>query len=342
MGIEKLFEVPPLGELTPVAPGVLWLRLPLPFQLDHINVWLIEEAQQYTLIDCGAGLPEVAAIWEHIAERLFTKKPLGRIIVTHAHPDHIGMAGPLARVHQVPVLMSSTEYFAARALCADLPGFNAKAMVDFLASHGLRNDPKAEQTREARGGLFARLVSEPPLNHLRMREGDEIEIAGHTWLCHAGYGHSPEHISLICPSLGLMVSGDMLLPTISTNVSVYCNEPEGNPLRAFLESVGRMATLPDTLTVLPSHGVPFKGVHARCEQLLRHHAHRLDELLEALKNRPMSARDAIGVLFRREMDGHQMSFAMGEAIAHLHCLWKKGLVQRIQNEGVWEFQATGA
>lgn len=340
MGIERLFEPPVLGHPTPVAPGVLWLRLPLPFALDHINVWLLEEENQYTLVDCGAGLPDVAAMWETIEQTLFSKKPLGRIICTHAHPDHIGMAGPLARRHGVQVHMSTGEYFMARGLCANLPGFDAQTLSSFLASHGLVNEKKAEETREARGGLFSKLVPEPPLSYQRIQHGDELNIGGHLWQCHAGFGHSPEHISLLCPSLGLMISGDMLLPTISTNVSVYGIEPEGNPLKLFLESVRDMSKLPDTLVVLPSHGVPFKGVHSRCAQLLRHHEHRLSELLSALKEAPLTARQAISVLFRREMDGHQMSFAMGEAIAHLHYLWYKGEVSRHSNNGVWSFKAT--
>lgn len=340
MGIERLYEPPSIGELTPVAPGVLWLRLPLPFQLDHINVWLIEEKTQYTLIDCGAGLPDVAAIWEQIEEQLFTRKPLGRIIVTHAHPDHIGMAGPLSRKHGTPVLMSASEYFAARALCANLPGFDSHTLAQFMGSHGLVNDQKADETQKARGGLFSRLVPEPPLNFLRIQDGDELQIGGHTWRCLAGFGHCPEHISLICDSLNLMISGDMLLPTISTNVSVYGSEPEGNPLLSFLQSVQTMRTLPDSLTVLPSHGVPFKGLRDRCDQLLRHHDHRLSELLEAVREKGgLSARQAISVLFKREMDGHQTSFAMGEAIAHLHYLWRKGVVERKAIDGVWTFSA---
>ncbi|MCQ8895777.1 MBL fold metallo-hydrolase [Limnobacter humi] len=340
MGIERLFEPPTLGQPVPVAPGILWLRLPLPFALDHINVWLIEEAHQYTLVDTGAGLPNVAALWEDIEQTLFAHKPLGRIIVTHAHPDHIGMAGPLARKHGVQVHMSSAEYFMARGLCANLPGFDAHSLATFMASHGLAHEEKAEETQKARGGLFARLVPEPPLSFQRIQHGDELIIGNQTWRCMAGFGHSPEHISLVCESLGVMISGDMLLPTISTNVSVYAIEPEGNPLLAFLKSVQAMATLPDRLMVLPSHGVPFKGIHDRCAQLLRHHDHRLNELLDALKAQPLSARQAISVLFKREMDGHQMSFAMGEAVAHLHYLWRKGLAQRTQQNGVWVFEAT--
>jgi glyoxylase-like metal-dependent hydrolase (beta-lactamase superfamily II) len=338
MGIERLYEAPAVGSLTSVAPGVQWLRLPLPFQLDHINVWLLEEETHYTLVDCGANLPEVAAIWEQLANTLFAAKPLKRIIVTHAHPDHIGMAAPLMRLHGASLQMSMSEYLFTRAMCAHLDGFDGVTAGRFMASHGLV-DEAAEETLRARGKLFSNLVPEPPLSFLRMQHGDEILIAGRIWRCHEGYGHSTEHISLICDELQLMISGDMLLPTISTNVSVYGLEPEANPLQLFLKSVESMATLSDELTVLPSHGVPFKGVNERCSQLLRHHEHRLNELLAALKGEPMSAAQAVGVLFRRKMDGHQMSFALGEAVAHLHYLWRKGSVVRTQEKGVWKFQA---
>jgi glyoxylase-like metal-dependent hydrolase (beta-lactamase superfamily II) len=340
MGIERLFEPPVLGQPTLIAPNLLWLRLPLPFALDHINVWLLEEENQYTLVDCGSGLPEVAILWEKIEQSLFAQKPLGRIICTHAHPDHIGMAGPLARRHNLHVHMSAGEYFMARNLCGNLTGFDGDTLATFLACHGLDNEKKANETKEARGGLFAKLVPEPPLSYQRIQHGDQIEIGGHHWSCYVGYGHSPEHISLICESLDIMISGDMLLPTISTNVSVYGIEPEGNPLRLFLESLQGMAKLSDHLMVLPSHGVPFKGVRDRSAQLLHHHEHRLKELLDTLKSQPLTAREAIRVLFRRELDGHQMSFAMGEAIAHLHYLWYKGLVKRSLVKGVWSFELT--
>lgn len=339
MPIERLFQPPPLGEPTTIAQGIQWIRLPLPFALDHINVWLLEEEHQYTLVDTGANQTNVAAIWQHLNNTLFAGKPLGRIIITHAHPDHIGMAAPLVQQHKAPVLISCGEYFAARTLSANLPGIDAQAFETFLASHGLINEKKAVETKQARGGLFAKLVPDMPLSYQRLQHGDILEIAGHPWRCIEGFGHSPEHISLVCEPLGLLISGDMLLPNISTNVSVYSVEPEGDPLALFLRSIQEMALLPDHLTVLPSHGVPFKGIHERCEQLLRHHQHRLNDLLEALQEQPLTARQAIATLFRREMDGHQMSFAMGEAIAHLNHLWHQGKAKRENIDGVWTFQA---
>ena len=329
---------PPLGQPQSIGHGISWLRLPLPFALDHINVWLIEEDEYYTLVDCGACLPSVEALWQTIAQQYFNHKPLGRIILTHAHPDHIGMAGPLSRQFNTQVWMSSAEYLAARCLCANLPGFDKASFVAFLASHGLQGDANAQATEEARGGLFARLVPSPPLHYKRLQHGDTITIAGHNWQCLAGYGHSPEHLSLICPSLNIMISGDMLLPKISTHVGVYSSEPEANPLHAFLQSVGTMALLPNTLQVLPAHGLPFVGVHERCAQLLKHHEQRLQALQQAIAAEgPLCAQQALKILFKRTMDGHDLHFAMGEAIAHLHYLWHKGELQRIQNNGIWYF-----
>ncbi len=339
MTIQKLFDAPPaLGQPLHVGQGIWWVRLPLPFALDHINVWLLEDGDGFTLVDCGAGTSAVQALWESMATGFLKDRPITRIIVTHSHPDHIGMAGLLAKRYGVPVWMTTGEFMTARVLIADLQGVDRDTMMSFYATHGMV-DERAEETGAARGGLFGRLVPEPPIQFVRLREGDVIRIGEHEWRVWTGFGHSPEHASLISASAGWMISGDMLLPTISTNVSVFPTEPLGNPLALFLESVERMLQLDDTLNILPSHGLPFTGAHARCHQLLAHHAERLDVLLAALTE-PKSARDIISVLFRRELDGHQLSFAMGEAIAHLHHLFYSGkALRRRGDDGIWRFVA---
>ena len=338
MTIQKLYPKPTeMGKPEPVGEGIWWVRLPLPFALDHINVWLLEDGDGFTLVDCGAGIPDVQALWENIDQDFLKGRPIRRIIVTHCHPDHIGMAGLLLDRYKVPLWMTTGEFMTARVLIADLPGVDRDTMMDFYATHGMV-DGRAEETGKARGGLFKRLVPQAPTQFVRMREGDVITIGRHQWRVWIGYGHSPEHASLISESAGFMISGDMLLPTISTNVSVFPSEPFGNPLDYFLRSVERMYELDDGLKVLPSHGLPFVGIHTRCKQLIDHHVERLSVLEEALTE-PKSARDIIAVLFRRELDGHQLSFAMGEAVAHLHYLYYAGRARRIQgDDGVWRFE----
>ena len=342
MSIEKLYPAPPaVGQPQQVAEGIWWVRLPLPFALDHINVWLLEDGEGFALVDCGAGTPEVQALWNSMIEDFLQGRPITRIINTHCHPDHIGMTGLLSERFNAPVWMTTGEFMTGRVLVADLAGVDRDSMMHFYASHGMV-DHTAKDTGEARGGLFAKLVPSPAKQFVRMREGDVITIGQHTWRVWIGYGHSPEHASLISESAGWMISGDMLLPTISTNVSVFPSEPFGNPLNYFLSSVERMLELNDGLNVLPSHGLPFKGIHVRCQQLIDHHVDRL-QALEAALTELKSARDIIPVLFRRELDGHQLSFAMGEAVAHLHYLFHAGKATRTQGEdGVWRFMAKAA
>jgi len=199
-----------------------------------------------------------------------------------------------------------------------------------------------EETRQvpvrARTNYYPSMVPQVPAQYRRLMDGQLIRIGAHDWHCIAGYGHAPEHISLHCPAAGVLISGDMVLPRISTNVSVYDLEPEADPLPLYLASIGRLKALPPDTLVLPSHGKPFSGLHRRIEQLERHHDERLDEVLRACAERASSAADVLPVLFQRTLDLHQTTFAMGEAIAHLNALWLRGELTREQgNDGVWRF-----
>jgi glyoxylase-like metal-dependent hydrolase (beta-lactamase superfamily II) len=182
-----------------------------------------------------------------------------------------------------------------------------------------------------------------PGQYRRMQDGDTLTVGGRPWKCISGYGHTPEHISLYCTELGLLIGGDMMLPRISTNVSVYDQEPEANPLRQFLDSIDRFGPLDaDTLT-LPSHGKPFTGLHRRIQQLHEHHAERLNEVLAACAEQPCSAAEVLPVLFKRALDLHQTTFAMGESIAHLHLLWHDGrLSRRLDDDGIYRFSTKAA
>jgi glyoxylase-like metal-dependent hydrolase (beta-lactamase superfamily II) len=338
MTLKMMFpQAPAFGTPTEIQPGVWWIRMPLPFALNHINLWLLEDGEGYTLVDTGVATPEVKAHWETICREFLENKPITRVICTHTHPDHIGMAGLLCEQYQAPLWMTAAEYLMGRVLTADLPGVQREDLVRFFEQHGLQAE-KSEETGMARGGMFKRLVSEMPSAYRRISEGDDIAIGNHTWRVHVGFGHSPEHASLICESLGLMISGDMLLPKISTNVSVFGSEPEGNPLRQFLDSVKRMQTFSDNLWVLPSHGLPFAGIAERTQALLDHHEERLSVLWEGIEGE-VSARDSIPLIFNRELDSHQLSFAIGEAIAHLHYLMYEGrLCKRIDEAGIVRFR----
>jgi glyoxylase-like metal-dependent hydrolase (beta-lactamase superfamily II) len=317
-----------------LARGIRWLRFPLPFALDHINVWLIEDRidgrDGWTLVDTGIATEATRRNWAAHFESTLQGRPLLRVVVTHCHPDHVGNAAWLCDRFAVPLWMTHAEYVTGHAMGDQRAGFGTDAAVRLFRAHGL--GPHAVGEMLAGGNRYRRGVPSLPLTYRRLLVGDRIEIGGHAWTVIPGYGHSPEHASLHCPEQGLLISGDMLLPKISTNVSVWPSEPDGNPLALFLGSLGRFDALPPDTLVLPSHGLPFRGIPLRVGQLRAHHDTRLGELLEAAAD-PVTAREAVPVMFRRELDLHQVFFAMGEAIAHLNYLWHAGRLQRLEAPG---------
>lgn len=339
--------LPPAATMQAVAKGVYWIRLPLPFALDHINVWLLEdeiEGQKgWTLVDTGVARPEVQALWEQLFESVFNGLPLLRIIATHMHPDHVGLAGWLAEKWQVPLWMSLSDYALAclwvnPASSEQMGASGGRAAAAHFARHGLV-DPAAQEQIAQRSRYYPSLVMTPPRDFRRLLDGQCVMIGGRSWRCIAGYGHAPEHMALYCDSEQVLIAGDMVLPTISTNVSVFDYEPEANPLALYLDSLERYLDLPEQTLVLPSHGRPFQGLHWRIAQLKQHHQDRLAETLAACRQAGgCSAAQLVPILFKRQLDMHQLTFAMGEAIAHLHLLYFAGQVKRaVSDQGVYQF-----
>jgi glyoxylase-like metal-dependent hydrolase (beta-lactamase superfamily II) len=340
----------PLGDTLPapgasvcVAPGVKWLRMALPFALNHINLWLLRDeidgVPGWSVVDCCIHTDAAKAQWEQVFANELDGLPILRVIVTHMHPDHIGLAHWLCERWQVPLWISATDYCMARIGTLGPTGFGGDTAAAFFAAHGL-NDPDSIEKIKARGSYFPTLVPSVPRQYRRLQDGDTLTIGGRAWQCISGYGHAPEHISLYCAELKLLIGGDMMLPRISTNVSVYDQEPESNPLRQFLDSIDKFKALDGGTLTLPAHGKPFTGLHQRIAQLHAHHRDRLAEVLAACTGQPCSAADMLAVLFKRALDLHQTTFAMGESIAHLHLLWFEGRLQRTQDEaGVYRFAA---
>jgi glyoxylase-like metal-dependent hydrolase (beta-lactamase superfamily II) len=344
--------LPEPGHKLEVAPGVFWLRMPLPFALDHINLWLladeIDGEKGWTIIDCGIASDTIKAHWEHVFDTLLDGLPVLRVIVTHCHPDHLGLAhwicegGARERWH-VRLWMTLGEYMLGRVMAAG-DGSNAggEGAARHFARHGLADRESLDKLRNRRG-YYSNLVPAMPARYRRMREGDLLKIGGNTWRVVTGFGHSPEHCALHGEAAGVLISGDMVLPRISTNVSVFDIEPEGNPLALYLESLGRYETMPAETLVLPSHGKPFQGLRTRIAQLREHHDARLAEVRAACAEKPQSAADIVPLMFKRQLDIHQMTFAMGEALAHLHLLWLDGELTRTQgDDGVIRFAPASA
>lgn len=329
--------LPPQGGTMEVAPGVKWIRMGLPFALDHINLWLLRDRQPdadgtmvsgWTVVDCCIDSATTRAQWEQVFASSLEGLPILRVIVTHMHPDHIGLAHWLCDRWKVRLWISATDYNVARTAVYDRNGFGGEASADFYALHGMQDVEFLQHVR-GRVSYFPTLVPALPPTFRRLMEGDVIEIGGRDWQCISGYGHAPEHIALYCAELSSLISGDMVLPRISTNVSVHAAEPESDPLRLFLASLLRYLALPADTLVLPSHGKPFQGLHERIQQLQNHHRDRLAEILEAAKSGPLSAADVLSIMFKRKLDAHQMTFAMGEALAHLHLLWFDSQLHRV-------------
>jgi glyoxylase-like metal-dependent hydrolase (beta-lactamase superfamily II) len=375
--------LPEKGQALEVAPGVRWIRMALPFALNHINLWLLRDEmddpldpddpdaklQGWTVVDCCINWPESKAQWETIFATQLEGLPILRVIVTHMHPDHIGLAHWLCErwstpTHTCRLWVSATDYNVARIGSQSSSGFSGDSAALFFSSHGL-TDPDAVAKIRARSGDYSGMVPELPTSYVRLMDGKTIAIGSgvnrHGWRCISGYGHAPEHIALYraptappvpgtqadtvgfeaaWQSPAVLIAGDMILPRISTNVSVYDMEPEADALRLFLESINKYLSLPaDTLT-LPSHGQPFRGLHTRISQLHEHHRDRLAEVMDACKDSPCSAADILPIMFKRELDLYQTTFAMGEALAHLHLLWFDDKLQRrLGPDAIYRFSA---
>jgi glyoxylase-like metal-dependent hydrolase (beta-lactamase superfamily II) len=334
-----------------LAPGVLWLRMGLPFALDHINLWLLRDRlphptqtdtlqEGWTVVDCGIDNEATREAWLNIEKDHLQGLPVVRVLVTHMHPDHMGLAHWLCERWNAPLWMSTSEYQSAVLAQSGVSNFGGEPTMQFYAAHGWNKTEDLLQIK-ARVGYYPSMVPQVPQAYVRLMADDTVTIGGQDWRCISGFGHSPEHMALHNAQSQILISGDMLLPSISTNVSVYAQEPQGNALQLFLDSLTKMQHLPDSTLVLPSHGRPFKGAARRIAQLRAHHEERLNELLQACTAQALSAHDALPVLFKRPLNVHQTTFAMGESVAHLHMLWLGGQLQReLGADGIYRFSRT--
>jgi len=330
-------RIPQPGEAIEVAPGIWWIRMPLPFALDHINLWILADGDGFTLVDTGYGVQATWDLWEKHFAGVMAGRRVKNVIVTHYHPDHVGSAAWLVERTGAPFWMTTSEYLSAHAAHDDVAGFDRQNTVDLYVANGVDPATVPESTRKVNG--YARGVPTVPKRYRRMMHGDRLTIDGHQWEVITVFGHAPEHAALWCASKNVLISGDQVLPRITTNVGVWGNQPEANPLAQFLGSMSRFSHLPADALVLPSHDRVFKGLHKRIAELHDHHERRLERLLEGAAE-PITAFQALPFLFKRKLDDHQLMFAMGEAIAHLHYLEAKGKLRRVVEDGVRRFVRT--
>ena len=330
-------EPPAPGTTIDVAPGVKWLRMPLPFQLNHINVWLVEDGPGWAIVDTGVGLADVRALWERIFAGHLGGRPVTRVIVTHFHPDHMGNAAWLIERFDVDLWCAQAEYLIGQMAWRTREARDTEPRLRHYRRNGCGEEALAGLRQ--RGNHYPRLVPTMPTAFREIRDGDALAIGGRRFTVIVGRGHSPEHAALWCEEAGVLISGDQVLPRITTNVSVWPDQPRGNPLRLYLDSLDRFRGISAEALVLPAHGLPFRGLPERLAELRTHHAARLAETLDAIAAAPASAADIVPVLFRRELDSHQLGFALGEALSHLHFVEADGrAIRLVGDDGVHRFR----
>lgn len=331
-------ERPAAGAMLEVAPGVHWVRMPIPIPgLEFINLWVLEDGDGWTIIDSGLRSKTIQGHWEEIFAGPMGGRPVNRVICTHFHPDHLGLAGWITERFDVPLWMTLGEWSFGRMITLDGEAVMSADVLDFYRRIGF--GPAQLEHYQSRGvNRYRSAVSRIPSSFHRIADGDRIVIGGREWQIIVGYGHSYEHACLYCAELDLLISGDQILPRITPHIGVYPGEPEANPLRLYLNSLPYFRPLPVDTLVLPSHNDPFRGLHLRLDQIKAHHDKRLDDLDTACVE-PKSALDVLPVLFRRQLDENSTFMAVGEALAHLHWLiGEKRIARARDDDGVVRYR----
>lgn len=326
---------PPEREVIDVAPGVLWARIPLPMHLDHVNVYILDDGNGWTVVDTGLNTKRTIAIWQELLDGPLAGKPVRRVIGTHHHPDHIGLAGWFQTVQGAELVMTRTAWLMARMLTLDEQPLPPPELLAYWRGAGVPAGLLAERAK-TRPFNFADIVHPLPLGFTRIVEGDTITAGGRDWQVRIGHGHAPAHATLWSDRDHLVLAGDQLLSTISPNIGVYATEPGADPVGDWLESCERFtAFAADENLVLPGHKLPFQGLPARMRQLIGNHHGALDRLRAHL-SQPRVAVDCFEPLFKRKIDEGAYGLALVESVAHLNHLLKLGEVTReMRTDGAW-------
>ena len=330
----ELNSRPANGETLNIVDGIEWLRMPLPFSLNHINLWLLRDGNRWAIVDTGVGTSETRSIWQQVFEGAMVGDPASHIIATHMHPDHVGCAGFLAHHFDVDLWMSRDEYMMCRILVADTGHPAPEEGVHFYKDAGFTDEQLTNY--EKAFGFFGKFVTPLPEAYQRLSDNDELTIGGHRWCVITGGGHSPEHACLYDADRNILIAGDQLLPTISSNVSVWPTEPLANPLQDWFDSLRKLrASVPEDVLVLPAHGKPFRGAHTRIDAIILEHEERLEALREVCSS-PQRVVDVFPSIYRTRIDDKNRIMATGEALAHLSFLVRSGeMLTTCRDDAIW-------
>lgn len=315
-------DAPATGTLREIAPGILWTRIPLPFRLDHVNIYLIEDGDGWAVIDTGIGDQATRDVWEALVAGPLAGSRLTRLIVTHFHPDHIGLAGWLCERFGIDMATSQTSYLGCLNISLSPGALDAKPYHDFYLRHGLDRETTALVATQGHG--YLRMVTPLPPTFYRLVAGDTLKIGSRTFQVLSGDGHAAEQLMFYSPADNVFLASDQVLAKITPNISVWAVDPDGDPLGLYMRSLASIrATIPEDALVLPGHQLPFFGLHTRCLELAEHHASRCDLILNACKSAPCTVADLVPVLFPRKLDPHQLSFAFSEVHAHVNYMVRR-------------------
>lgn len=337
MALVYPFEnAPESNQAVDIHPDVKWVRSPLPMSLNHINCYLLRDDDGWAVVDTGMNLPESKKLWLEVIEKQLNGAPITKVIVTHQHPDHIGLCGWFCDTYRVPLYITEREYFYTRAFISPRRESLYWATEEYLERTDITEETKQQILNS---GGYGQMVAEMPSSYRQVKDLEKVKIGNHVWQGITTRGHSPEHLSLYCEELDLLISGDQVLPGITSNVSVSPTNAEASPLTDWYESHDKIHQLvPDTVTVLPSHELPFKGLHERLDEVIAHHDERIDEIYETCKT-PKTAQEITRTIFRRDLEPFQNFLAVGEAIAHLHKMMEDDKIERTLDNGVYLYSS---
>lgn len=323
------------GGVEQVAPGIWRITMPLPFALRWVNAYLLQGDGEYCLIDAGLATPDAEAFMlQGLVAAGISPPQLSTMVLTHAHPDHIGLAGRFQQASGAPVFMLRMERQRMQGIWAAEDSQAVESVSTYYIKYGM---PPEESALEKGAMAATRRLVTVPQQVTSLEEGQQVRLAGELYEVIWTPGHADGHICLWRASDGVLIAGDHILPRISPNISLYPNS-RPNPLQDYLDSLKKVRDLPARL-VLPGHGFPLTGLAARADELAKHHQERIEETMQIVAEvqgaSGASTYQVAEGLFAGRLDSLQnRRFAFAEALAHLEYLRFEGRLMYREEQGV--------